>query len=172
MATNASLNKFGMDKPPAAMSPDGAAYYTYLRMQQENLLRVVRAFKGYGVHVIVLCHVGEGEVGDTSIARETEGAKIKMHVPLVPGAFKHVLPSYFSTVLSAGIAKDKTGNRVHYLQWKADAKKMTKSRLGDLNETGKIVVPREGSWELVKGMIEDAALKRVEGKWRQCLVPS
>lgn len=163
LATNATLSKFNRDVAPAAMSPDGAAYYTYLRSRQEELLRVIRAFKGYGVHVIVLCHIGEGEVGDTTIAKEAEGVKTKMHVPLVPGAFKLVLPSYFSTVLAAGIAKDKEGKRVHYVQWQADGKRMSKSRLGDLAESGKIIIPRADGWKVIKEKIEAAAERQMNG---------
>lgn len=162
LAINVTLTKFNRDVAPPAMSPDGAAFYTYLRSRQEELLRVIRAFKGYGVHVIVLCHITEGEVGDTSIAKEVEGVKTKMHVPLVPGAFKMVLPSYFSTVLSAGIRKGPDGQRQHFLQWQADGRKMSKSRLGDLDKEGKIVVSRKNSWELIKGKIEAAAEKQIE----------
>jgi hypothetical protein len=163
LATNATLKKFNKDTAPAAMSPDGAAYYTYLRSRQEELLRVVRAFKGYGVHVIVLCHIGEGEVGDTSIGKEVEGVKTKMYVPLVPGAFKLVLPSYFSTVLFAGIAKDKDNKRVHYLQWAADGKRMSKSRLGDLDSNARIIIPKKGGWKVLVDKIEAAAAKQLEG---------
>lgn len=159
---NHTLAKYNRTEAPPAMSPDGASFYTYLRSRLEDLVGVVRAFKGYGCHVIVLTHIGEGEVGDTSVAKETENVKSKMYVPLVPGAFKLILPSLFSTVLAAGIARNKAGERVHYLQWKPDGKKLSKSRLGALDANDKIVVTENDSWSMIKGMIEQAAMKRLE----------
>jgi len=42
------MAKYGRNEPPAAMSPDGAAFYTYLRQRQEEILRLARAFRGFG----------------------------------------------------------------------------------------------------------------------------
>jgi hypothetical protein len=163
LAFNATLARFGKDTAPPALSPDGAAFYSFLRAKQEETMRVVRAFKGYGVHLIALTHIGESEVSDANVAKETEG-KIKVYTPLVPGGFKAALPALFSTVLAAGIAKNKEGKRVHYLQWQADGKKLSKSRLGLLSDQGKIPVSLDGSWKEIKTLIEAAASRRSDGE--------
>lgn len=162
LALNKTMGRFKVDTAPAAQSPDGAAFYTFVRSQQEEFLRIVRAFKGYGVHVLVLSHVGEGDTTAANTAMEVD-AKVKMYVPAVPGGFKHAISSYFSTVLSAGIAKNKEGQRVHYLQWKADGKKGAKSRLGFLDEKPYIVVEEGSGWKTVKNLIEAAASRRSDG---------
>lgn len=156
LAMTATLRKFNKDHPPPALSPDGAAFYGYLRNLQEQVLSYFRAMKGYGVHVIGLSHIGEGEVTDANVAKENEG-KVKVFTPLVPGSFKQVLPARFSTVLAAGIGVDKDKKRVHYLQWKADGKKLTKSRLGDLADKPYIVVGPNDGWQTVKEAVENAA---------------
>lgn len=158
LAMTATLRKFNKETPPAALSPDGAAFYGYIRNLQEQQIALFRAFKGYGVHVIGLTHIGEGEVTDANVAKENEG-KVRVYTPLVPGSFKNLLTARFSTVLAAGIGRDKENKRVHYLQWKADGKKMSKSRLGDLGETGYIVVDSKDGWRQVKDAVEAAAEK-------------
>lgn len=159
LAMTQTLRKFNRDSPPPAQSPDGAAFYGYIRNLQEEVISYFRAFKGYNIHIIGLTHIGEGEVTDANVAKDVEG-KIKVFTPLVPGSFKTVLPARFSTVLSAGIGRDKEGKRVHYLQWKADGKRMTKSRLGDLSDKPYIPVTPNDGWPLVKAAVEEAAAKR------------
>lgn len=158
LATNAAMHKYSWTSPPAAMSPDGAAYYTYLRQRQEELLRLARAFRGHGIHLIALCHVTESEVKETTIAKETLG-KTTMNMPAVPGAFRAMLPSFFSTVLYGGVMPGKEGKQVHYVQWKADAKRPTKNRFGALDTNDRIL----NDWLTVTSKIEQAAFKRLEG---------
>lgn len=157
LATNAAMKKYGRNEPPAAMSPDGAAFYTYLRQRQEELLRLARAFRGFGVHLIALSHVTETEVKDTVIAKATEGAS-RMNMPAVPGAFRSALPSFFSTVLYAGVVPTKDGKRLHYVQWKSDPKRPTKNRFGDLDTNDRIA----NDWSTVKSKIEAAAAVKLQ----------
>jgi hypothetical protein len=159
MATNAAMAKYGHDELPPAMSPDGAAFYTYLRQRQEEVLRLARAFRGYGVHLIALCHVTESDVKDTAVAKVVE-ANTKMNMPAVPGAFKAVLPSFFSTVLYAGVTNGDKGARYHYAQWKADNKRPTKNRYGALDTSDRIDL----TWSTVKAKIEKAAQRRIDNK--------
>lgn len=156
LALNTAMAKYGKNEPPPAMSPDGAAFYTYLRQRQEELLRLARAFRGFGVHLIALCHVVETEVKDTAVAKVTEGAT-KMNMPAVPGAFRAALPSFFSTVLYAGVMPGKDGSRIHYVQWKADPKRPTKNRFGDLDPNDRI----RNDWTIVSGKIEAAAAAKL-----------
>lgn len=157
LATNTAMAKYGRNEPPAAMSPDGAAFYTYLRQRQEELLRLARAFRGFGVHLIALSHVVETDVKDTSVAKVTEGAS-RMNMPAVPGAFRAALPSFFSTVLYAGVMPGNNNSRVHYVQWRADPKRPTKNRFGDLATNDRI----KNDWLSVKTAIEQAAQRRLE----------
>jgi AAA domain-containing protein len=156
LATNTAMHKYGRNEPPAAMSPDGAAFYTYLRQRQEELLRIARAFRGFGVHLIALSHVTETDVKDTAVAKVTEGAS-RMNMPAVPGAFRAALPSFFSTVLYAGVIPGQNNERIHYVQWKADPKRPTKNRFGALDTNDRI----RNEWLVVKQKIEDAAARRL-----------
>lgn len=158
LATNATLDKYSFDKPPAAMSPDGSAYYTYLRNRQEELMRLARAFRGFGVHLVVLCHVNEKDVGETSVAKVEQG-KTRMFVPALPGAFSNALPSFFSTVLYGGIMPGPKNTKVHYIQWKADVNKATKNRFGSLGTQDRLAMPDDPkeAWEKVTTAIEAAA---------------
>lgn len=159
LATNATMAKYGRNEPPAAMSPDGAAYYTYLRQRQEELLRLARAFRGFGVHLIALSHVTETDVKDTMVAKVADGTS-RMNMPAVPGAFRAVLPSFFSTVLYAGVIPGKDGARVHYVQWKPDPKRPTKNRFGDLDTNDRI----KNDWVSVTQKIEAAAAAKMGAK--------
>ena len=159
LATNAAMHKYGRNEPPAAMSPDGAAFYTYLRQRQEELLRLARAFRGFGVHLIALSHVTESDVKDTAVAKVTDGTS-RMNMPAVPGAFRHILSSFFSTVLYAGVVTGKDNTRVHYVQWKPDPKRPTKNRFGDLDTNDKI----RNDWTIVKEKIEQAAAAKLSSK--------
>lgn len=156
LATNAAMFKYGRNEPPAAMSPDGAAFYTYLRQRQEELLRLARAFRGFGVHLIALCHVVEKDVKDTAVAKIADGTS-KMNMPAVPGAFSAQLPSFFSTVLSAGVIPGPNNSRIHYVQWKPDPKRPNKNRFGDLDPNDRI----KNDWLSVKQKIEAAAAAKL-----------
>lgn len=156
LATNSAMAKYGRNEPPAAMSPDGAAFYTYLRMRQEELLRLARAFRGFGVHLIALSHVVESDVKETAVAKIVESTT-KMNMPAVPGAFRAALPSFFSTVLYAGVMPGPNNSRIHYVQWKADPKRPTKNRFGDLDTNDRI----KNDWKAVTSRIEEAAAERL-----------
>lgn len=154
LATNATMANYSRTEPPPALSPDGAAFYTYLRMKQEELMRLARAFRGYGVHLIALSHEVETEVGPEKVASTIDG-KVKVHLPAVPGAFRAALPSFFSTVLHAGVAPGSNGTRQHYVQWKPDPKRPTKTRFGDLGQD-----KLNNDWLMIKTAIEQAALNK------------
>jgi len=157
LAVNAAMAKYGRNEPPAAMSPDGAAFYTYLRQRQEELLRLARAFRGFGTHLIALSHVVETDVKETVIAKVVEGQS-RMNMPAVPGAFRAALPSFFSTVLYAGVVPGKEGKPLHYVQWKADPKRPTKNRFGDLDVNDRI----KNDWLTVTEKIEAAAVAKLK----------
>lgn len=158
LAQNAAMFQYSKTEPPAAMSPDGAAFYTFLRMRQEEMLRLARAFRGFGVHLIALSHEVDTEVGEEKMAKTLPG-KTKMHMPAVPGAFRLALPSFFSTVLHAGVAAGANDSRIHYVQWKPDPKRATKNRFGDLDTNDKL----KNDWLTVKGKIEEAANNKLGG---------
>lgn len=157
LATNAAMAAYGKHEPPPALSPDGAAFYTKLRNYQEELLRLARAFRGFGVHLIALSHEIASDVGDDKVTKEVVGDKIRMHLPAVPGAFRTALPGFFSTVLHAGVMAGAKGTRIHYVQWKPDPKRATKNRFGDLSKDDKLV----NDFPLVAKKIEETALARL-----------
>jgi len=166
LAQNAAMVKYKHEEPPAAMSPDGAAYYTYLRQRQQEFLRTARTFRGFGVHLIALSHVTETDVKDTQVAKTTDGTS-RMTMANAPGSFKTELPSYFSTVLVAGVGQrllpaadaksQPKQERYHYVQWAADPKRPTKNRFGSLGPKDKL----SNDWTTVTTAVEAAAAARL-----------
>lgn len=147
-ANNITMAQFKMLKPPAAKSPDGAAYYSTLKQVQEGMYRPLRAIYGMGVNIIAAAHVTENEnISEAAVAEKAA----KMILPDVPGGFKTMLPSFFDTVLHTIVEKGK-----HQLQWQPSGKRPTKSRLGALAQAG--TVPNDFS--SVYKMISDAAEKK------------
>lgn len=136
-AVNVTMAQLRMKQPPAAKSPEGAAYYSVLKQTQESLYRPIRAIYGYGVNIVAAAHVGENE----NISEAAVGEKAaKVILPDVPGGFKTVLPSFFDFVLHTQIVRTPKGTQ-HVLQWKPDMKRPTKSRMGELGESG--VIPND-----------------------------
>lgn len=157
LVMNYALYTFKIDRPPPAISPEGAAFYTFLRNKQEEFLRLVRGFRAFGTHVIVLSHVRESNVGETSIGKVEEG-KTQMYVPALPGSMKEAISGFFSTVLYAGIQRSSaTGGVEFYLQWEGDGKKATKNRFGPLDAKAKRI---KNDWVLLKERIAAAAAAR------------
>lgn len=150
LAYNATLAKYKLTEPPPAIGTSGAPFYSSLRITLESGMRTMRAIRGLGVHFIVASHPTEAEV--TAI-QSTGPAKSKIMADL-PGGFKNVLPSYFTTVLDMGIGTDNK----RYVQWAGDPKRVTKSRLGPLSSTGKIVLPTNATeaWKTLAEAIEKA----------------
>lgn len=152
---NATLARYKMETPPAAQSPDGAAFYGYMRSLIESQFRLLRAIRGMGVHLIATGHPKEvSKVGE--IAKVDVGTNKIM--PDIPGGVRDIIPSYFDVVFHAGVSADAKGGRTHYLQWLPDPKRPTKSRLGKLGPNDKIVLPAPPmQWPMVAGLIEKAA---------------
>lgn len=155
MAFNATLSKFKYTEPPPAISPTGASFYGYLRITLESGVRLMRGIRGLGVHWVVTSHPTEAEV--KAIQQIGNSASKTKIMPDLPGGFKNVLPSYFTTVLDVGIGTDNK----HYVQWAGDPKRVTKSRLGPLSATGKIVLPvgAKASWTVLANALDVARAK-------------
>jgi len=149
---NATLAYFKKDTPPPAQSPDGAAFYSHLRIVLESGARAMRAIRGLGVNWIVASHPTEAEV--TAIQQMANAPAKSKIMPDLPGGFKNMFPSYFDTVLDMNIA----GNGKRYVMWSGDPKRVTKSRLGALSKDGKIELPSgaKNAWEAVQNTLNDA----------------
>jgi len=153
LAYNATLSKFGLSEPPAAIGSSGAPFYSFLRNVLESGVRLMRAIRGCGVHWVVASHPTEAEV--TAI-QDTSGIKSKI-MPDLPGGFKNVLPSFFPVVLD--IAIDDKGK--HFARWSGDPRRVTKSRFGALALTPKIELPSgaKNSWLAIQTAIDSAIEK-------------
>lgn len=133
-------------EPPPALSPDGASFWGFYRNLQESLMRSCRAIRGCGLHWIATCHVSEKDVKEGVNVANPEQLSIKANlVPAISGGFRDVFAAGFDLVLFAGVqsgGKPAEGQSpkppVHYLQWRPDPKRPTKSRYGTLGATGKI----------------------------------
>jgi hypothetical protein len=151
LAVNQMMMKCGVTDAPAAMSPEGARFYSGIRNLMEEVMRPVRACKGYGMHVIGLTHVGEKQVSKTAMA-ETKSKMAQM--PLIVGAFREVLPAYFDLVMHAGV--DQQGTPRHYMMWVSDVSRPTKSRVGSLGST--VRLPND--WRVLRQLIKEAIERR------------
>lgn len=173
LAYNATLAKFRFDKPPPSISPDGAAFYGFLRVTLESSVRRMRAIRGLGVHWIATAHPVESEV--TQIQKTDEDIGKTKIMPDIPGGFKNSLPSFFNVVLNVNIGKKEVKRvgtvkpevvRVHYAQWAGDAKRVTKCRFGALADKGYIVLPPNAklAWKAIADPVEAAAERLAKGE--------
>lgn len=163
LAYNQTMAKFSYDEPPAAQSPNGAAFYGYLRLAQESFWRLASSVKGQGVHLIALAHPKEVEgVSDAAVPSDVALGK-KLMVDL-PGAFRDALPGRFDmvfanlveseTVLKDG--KEVGKRRVWRLQHVPSNRRPTKSRWGNLGKA----LPN--TWPELMARIEKAAEERMK----------
>lgn len=170
LAFNATLAKFNYEKPPAAVSPDGAAFYGYLRINMEAAVRQMRAIRGLGIHWICLAHPVESEVKEIQ-KTDLDIGKTKVMAD-IPGGYKNSFSASFDVVLNTGIGKrevQKNGKteveRFHYAQWGGDPKRVTKSRLGALGDKGSFVLPKSAkmAWGEVQKRVDEAVMRMNEG---------
>lgn len=159
LAFNATLSRFKLTEPPAAIGSSGAPFYSYLRMVLESGVRLMRAIRGLGVHLIVASHPTEAEA--TQIQQTQAAPNPSKIMPDLPGGFKNMLPSYFTTVLDVNI-----GPKGHFVRWAGDPRRVTKSRLGSLSPTGIIELPKTalGAWTAVNTAVEAAMQKLVDNR--------
>jgi len=160
LAVNVMLKECNLKEAPPALSPDGARYYTGITNLLNQLIRPLRACRGYGAHLIITSHVSEKEISSTSMAEASGEAQ----VALIPGrAFREALPGVVDFSFYAGVNKagklvdghnDPTNPR-HYLQWMSDPKRPTKSRPGPLSDQKLL----SNEWQHLKPLL-DAALAR------------
>lgn len=138
LAMNKTYQKFGKAEPPPAMSPDGAAFWGHYRMLLDQLTRICRAIRGSGVHWVSTCHVTEKEMKEVGPSNPEQLGKSAGYIPAIAGGFRDTFAAEFDLVLYAGVKKDtdKLKPPVHFLQWRPDPKRPTKSRYGNLAETG------------------------------------
>lgn len=157
LAFNGTLAKFKLDRPPAAISPDGASFYGYLRQNLEGSVRIMRAIRGLGVHWICLAHPVESETKEMQ-KTDVDAGKMKIMAD-IPGGYKNAFSASFDLVLNTNIGKREVKRdgksvteRFHYIQWGGDPKRVTKSRLGALGEFGNIALPHSPrkAWELIE----------------------
>jgi len=151
LAVNHTMKRLGMLEAPKAMSPEGAAYYTGLRNAMEDFMRLVRACRARGMHVICVSHVTEKEQSMTAMAGQVSRT---VHVPLIPGSYREILPAAFDVVLHAGVNPASKDLR-YYVQWIPDPKRVTKSRVGDL---GAAQLPND--WPTLRAAIDSALTTR------------
>lgn len=160
LAYNATLAKFQRTEAPPAQSPDGAAFYSYLRLTMESSFRLFRAIRGLGAHLIMTSHTTEAEVSEIQKNEADVGSKKIM--PDLPGGFKNMFPASFDLVFHVGVMIGKEGEktvRKHYVQWQPDPKRPTKSRFPGLSENARI----KADWAEINQRIEKAAAKMAEG---------
>lgn len=138
LAQNKVASKLRQEMPPPGKSPDGAAYWGLHKNLQEALARGCRALKGLGVTWIATCHVAERDPKEIGLVNPEQVSTTKPVIaPAISGGYRDVLPAAFDVVLHMGVVKQ-DGLPTHYVQWRPDAKRPTKSRLGALAEHGKI----------------------------------
>jgi hypothetical protein len=151
LAVNHVMCRMGIREAPKAMSPEGAQYYTGIRNAMEDFMRLARACRAAGSTLLFTSHVAEKEQAATAMAGQISKT---VHVPLIPGSYREVLPAAFDVVLHAGVNPASKDLR-HYLQWVSDPKRVTKSRVGDLGP-GQL----QNNWPVLKQAIVQAIKAR------------
>lgn len=140
LAQNKTLAHMGIDAPPPAMSPTGAAFWGYQRNLQNQLMTICRSIRGLGLHWVACCHVQEKEMKETALANPDtiEGTKAKSGiVPAISGGFRDVVAGGFDLVLHCGVTRVE-GQPKYYLRWQSSDKRPSKSRYGALAGADKI----------------------------------
>lgn len=159
LAMNKTFQKMNRSEPPPAMSPDGAAFWGYFRNLQESLMRICRAIRGSGLHWVATCHINEKEQKEFGTANPEAAGKMPGLVPAIQGGFRDVFGAGFDLVMYAGVEKLTTpgADPVHYLQWRPDPKRPTKSRYGKLATTGRITNDWKGLLAKIEAIDTDGA---------------
>lgn len=170
LGTNAMLADEQLDAPPS--DREGIiSFWTRYRGLMQQWLRPLRALRGFGSHLILLTHVGDKVQKETGLAAganaegiTTERAKTG-HVPLIPGAFRDELLGYpevilHSRVRAGGITNGDYNDPVNprfVVQWRSSPERLSKSRIGPLNEDGRAV---RNEWPVLKQAMEAALVAR------------
>lgn len=147
LVLNQQMSTLKIDGAPPAQSPVGAAFYGGYARGMREIATVARAVRGMGIHWIATSHI---------VKREGQGAQMQggskeQIMPAFMGQFREQVPGIFDLVLHAGV----TTQGKHYLLWKPEPKRLTKSRFGDLGEAKQI----GNTWgELIP--LVDAAIER------------
>jgi hypothetical protein len=131
LAMNKTLSHMGVDAPPPAMSPTGAAFWGYQRNLMEQLMRACRTIRGLGLHWVCTTHVAEKELKETSIANadRIEDAKAKVGiVPAISGGFRDVMAGGFDMVFHCGVQRNADKQPVYYIRWMGSDRRPTKVR--------------------------------------------
>jgi energy-coupling factor transporter ATP-binding protein EcfA2 len=131
LAMNKTFQHLGVDMPPPAMSPNGAAFWGYVRSLMEQLTRICRSIRGLGLHWVASCHVAEKEMKETAMANpdRLEEAKSKVGiVPAISGGFRDVVAGEFDLVFHTGVTRNAEKQPVYFLRWQSSDKRPTKVR--------------------------------------------
>jgi len=151
LAHNAMLSEMGITEVPKARGDGGATFYTGYAGKLHEIARAMRAIRGLGVHLIATSHVQAREIDQAK--RETYRAapdgSSEQIMPLFIGSFREQLPAIFDLVLYSGI-DSKAG---HYVLWKPDMRRTSKSRLGKMAEGG--MMPND--WPKIWQAINEAS---------------
>lgn len=148
LGVNKALANAEMLTPPKAMSADGASFFTAIQAYYEEFVRTCRAIKGLGPHWLASGHVSEKEAPAAASVSGTATAG-KYFAPLVLGSFREKMPGFFDLVVYAGVKRDGDARR-HYVLWKPDPRRPTKSRFGDLADAS--AFPND--WRRLRELIE------------------
>lgn len=167
----------GLEGPPS--DKEGIIEYsTRFKKKMEELIRPMRALRGYGAHLLMTTHVSEKPGKSTGLAVEADaatGVELRSktsHAPLIYGAFRDVLLGYPDVIFHCRVrAGGKTQGDYNdpeaprfVVQWQSSPERLTKSRLGALTQAGADgrmpSLPNE--WRRIKPAL-DAALDRRAG---------
>jgi len=149
LALNQQMAKLKIDGAPPSQSPDGAAFYGGYARAMREIATVGRAYRGLGIHWIATAHVikREGQGGQMASASKEQ------IMPAFVGQFREQVPGIFDLVFHSGV----TNKGDHYLLWKPEPKRVTKSRFGPLTEEKHI----SNEWDALLPLIETAIETRI-----------
>lgn len=124
LCVNCGLAEAHLATMPKAISDKGGVVYGTLKVKHQEVMRIARANRGLGAHLLVGVHVIEKEA-ETALA---EAGSQQVYMPAITGSFRDSFLKAFNLGLHVGVSNDPASRYRHYVQWVSDPKRLTKSR--------------------------------------------
>ena len=155
LVINSNLARMELKElPGGGFNPTTADFWGGVKREWLQVMSIARSIRGQGSHLICATHAQIASASDT--AMQGSGIEAERQVmPLISGAAREQIPPTFDLVLHSFIV-NKDGKPHFALQWQSDAKKVTKSRLGDLSGTKTI----RSDWNIIKKLSREALERR------------
>lgn len=124
LCVNVGLAKIRQSTMPKARGDKGSIVYGTVKQKHQEVLRIARAVRALGAHLLVACHVVEREAEEALAGAPST----PVQMPALTGSFRDQFLAAFNLGLHANVNQDPSAKHRHYVQWLSDPKRLTKSR--------------------------------------------